>query len=59
MGPRARLGGSQDAGDVLTVEGVGYGCATLAAVVDHNDVGQTLGLTAGQKSDIVEYLKSL
>jgi len=29
------------------------------AVVDHYDTSQSLGLTAGQKSDIVEYLKSL
>jgi hypothetical protein len=33
--------------------------ATLGAVVDHYDTSQSLGLTAGQKSDIVEYLKSL
>ena len=33
--------------------------ATLGAVVDHYDTSQGLGLTAGQKSDIVEYLKSL
>ena len=32
---------------------------TLAAVVDHYDVGQGLALSAGQKSDLVEYLKSL
>ena len=33
--------------------------ATLGAVVDHYDVAQSLALTAGQKTDIVEYLKSL
>ena len=32
---------------------------TLAAVVDHYDVGQSLALTPAQKSDVVEYLKSL
>ncbi len=32
---------------------------TLAAVVEHYDKGQSLGLTPGQKTDIVEYLKSL
>ena len=32
---------------------------TLAAVVDHYDVGQSLALTPSQKSDLVEYLKSL
>ncbi len=33
--------------------------ATLGAVVDHYDGAQSLGLTPAQKSDIVEYLKSL
>jgi hypothetical protein len=33
--------------------------ATLADVVTHYDTDMTLGLTAGQKSDLVEYLKSL
>jgi hypothetical protein len=33
--------------------------ATLAAVVDHYDTQFTLGLTAGERSDLVEYLKSL
>jgi hypothetical protein len=33
--------------------------ATLGAVVDHYDTVGTLGLTAAQKSDLVEYLKSL
>jgi hypothetical protein len=33
--------------------------ATLAAVVDHYDSERSLGLTAAQKSDLVEYLKSL
>jgi hypothetical protein len=33
--------------------------ATLLDVVNHYDQLQTLGLTAGQKSDLVEYLKSL
>jgi len=32
---------------------------TLAAVVDHYDSHMTLGLTAEEKNDIVEYLKSL
>lgn len=32
---------------------------TLGAVVDHYDAAQSLSLTAGQKSDVVEYLKSL
>jgi hypothetical protein len=32
---------------------------TLNAVVDHYDALGTLGLTAAQKSDLVEYLKSL
>jgi len=32
---------------------------TLAAVVDHYDTFFHLGLTAGEKSDLVEYLKSL
>ena len=32
---------------------------TLASVVDHYDVAQSLALSAGQKTDIVEYLKSL
>jgi hypothetical protein len=32
---------------------------TLGAVVDHYDSLGSLGLTAGQKSDLVEYLKSL
>jgi hypothetical protein len=33
--------------------------ATLGAVVDHYDTTFTLGLTASQKADLVEYLKSL
>src|SRR6266446_4120091 len=33
--------------------------ATMADVVTHYDTSMTLGLTAGQKSDLVEYLKSL
>lgn len=33
--------------------------ATLADVVDHYDSTQSLGLTAQQKTDLVEYLKSL
>ena len=33
--------------------------ATLAAVVDHYDSHMTLGLTAAEKTDLVEYLKSL
>lgn len=33
--------------------------ATLAAVVDHYDRVRTLGLTAAQRHDLVEYLKSL
>lgn len=33
--------------------------ATLGAVVDHYDTVGTLGLTATQKGDLVEYLKSL
>jgi hypothetical protein len=33
--------------------------ATLPAVVDHYDVTLGLGLGAGQKADLVEYLKSL
>ncbi len=33
--------------------------ATLAAVVDHYDGVLSLGLGAGEKSDLVEYLKSL
>jgi len=33
--------------------------ATLADVVDHYDTTFTLGLTAAQKADLVEYLKSL
>ncbi|CAN5923149.1 hypothetical protein BH11MYX4_BH11MYX4_05560 [soil metagenome] len=32
---------------------------TLNAVVNHYDVAQSLSLTAAQKSDLVEYLKSL
>ncbi|HVH43937.1 MAG TPA: hypothetical protein VM925_16405 [Labilithrix sp.] len=32
---------------------------TLNAVVEHYDVAQSLSLTAAQKSDVVEYLKSL
>jgi cytochrome c peroxidase len=32
---------------------------TLAAVVDHYDSFFGLGLTASQKSDLIEYLKSL
>jgi hypothetical protein len=32
---------------------------TLNAVVDHYDTAQGLSLSAGQKSDVVEYLKSL
>jgi hypothetical protein len=32
---------------------------TLAAVVDHYDSHMTLGLTATEKTDLVEYLKSL
>jgi hypothetical protein len=32
---------------------------TLSAVVDHYDTFGSLGLTAAQKSDLVEYLKSL
>lgn len=32
---------------------------TLAAVVDHYDVHFSLGLTASEKNDLVEYLKSL
>jgi mono/diheme cytochrome c family protein len=32
---------------------------TLAAVVDHYDTVLQLGLTAGQKADLIEYLKSL
>jgi hypothetical protein len=32
---------------------------TLGAVVDHYDTLGSLGLTAGQKNDLVEYLKSL
>jgi hypothetical protein len=32
---------------------------TLGAVVEHYDVAQSLALSAAQKSDIVEYLKSL
>ena len=32
--------------------------ATLLDVVDH-DTAQSLGLSAGQKTDLVEYLKSL
>jgi cytochrome c peroxidase len=33
--------------------------ATLPDVVDHHDTVQMLGLTAAQKSDLVEFLKSL
>jgi hypothetical protein len=33
--------------------------ATLAAVVDHYDRTFRLGLTDGEKSELVEYLKSL
>ena len=33
--------------------------ATLGAVVDHYDSALTLGLPAAQKSDLVEFLKSL
>ena len=33
--------------------------ATLAAVVNHYDRVRTLGLTAAQRHDLVEYLKSL
>jgi len=33
--------------------------STLDAVVAHYDTALTLGLTAGQRSDLVEYLKSL
>jgi hypothetical protein len=33
--------------------------ATLAAVVDHYDSTFTLGLSAAQKTDLIEYLKSL
>jgi hypothetical protein len=33
--------------------------ATLADVVDHYDALMTLGLTAGEKSDLVQYLESL
>lgn len=33
--------------------------ATLRAVVDHYDTAQTLGLAEAQKTDLVEYLKSL
>jgi len=33
--------------------------AALSDVVTHYDTALTLGLTAGQKSDLVEYLKSL
>jgi hypothetical protein len=33
--------------------------ATLDAVVGHYDTAQTLGLTAAQRADLVEYLKSL
>jgi mono/diheme cytochrome c family protein len=33
--------------------------ATLAAVVDHYNTALSLGLTAAQKSDLVEYLKTL
>jgi hypothetical protein len=33
--------------------------ATLGAVVEHYDVAQNLALTAAQKNDVVEYLKSL
>jgi cytochrome c peroxidase len=33
--------------------------ATVADVVDHYDAAQMLGLTAAQKSDLVEFLKSL
>ncbi len=33
--------------------------ATLAAVVDHYDSCKSLGLSAAEKSDLVEYLKSL
>lgn len=33
--------------------------ATLAAVVEHYDAGLSLALSAAQKSDLVEYLKSL
>ena len=32
---------------------------TLAAVVDHYDSFFGLGLTAGEKSDLIEYMKSL
>ena len=33
--------------------------ATLAAVVDHYNTVLSLGLSAAQKTDLVEYLKSL
>jgi len=33
--------------------------STVDAVVAHYDTALTLGLTAGQRSDLVEYLKSL
>jgi hypothetical protein len=33
--------------------------ATLGAVVDHYDKCMSLNLTGGQKSDLVQYLKSL
>jgi mono/diheme cytochrome c family protein len=33
--------------------------ATLTAVVDHYDTNLSLGLTAAQKSDLVEYLKAI
>jgi cytochrome c peroxidase len=33
--------------------------ATLDDVVAHYDTALTLGLSAGQKSDLVQYLKSL
>jgi hypothetical protein len=33
--------------------------ATLGAVVEHYDVAHSLGLSPAQKSDVVEYLKSL
>ncbi len=32
---------------------------TLAAVIDHYDSHFSLGLSAGEKSDLAEYLKSL
>jgi hypothetical protein len=50
-------------GELLTHEKGGFyhdgRFATLANVVDHYDSCLTLGLTSGEKSDLIQYLRSL